>query len=665
MSANLPADIPESVALSIGLKPLQAPFYFSRAGKAARKERNVTLKSGRAAELQEQKEKRSNSKTIRVRVGRLTDLMDMSIDIFLEVSEEYRYLLNAYQACGVARSTNTDFARSLRFCAPCYKTNFKRGDELNLSSYKLSDQFIKNTLSAMLVSVVKGYDMDNFPNEFNAKSNWIHRTFYLPEVKAVLVRYTALPVEPSEERIAFIRERHKYVTTMQTHGLDVVRWLSKAYQHKREGENNAREGRAAAILRKLEGLGYTPSDYPDSDAWNKILNQPRELTDRIWTTVRPKLEALIKQKREDDGHAQFEARLKERFAEFQPIYEEFIRLVLQDHVRDFAPNWTDACRLPCIVELASSDGAFPRVTFERVAAIDVRLRTEVLDSICQIKRDLLEMLHREHCRVHPRDARPMPHLGMEQVDAELVKATSLFVCHRCPLQTAASASQICVHWRTEHPELKWNDAWPIDEMFDRRRKRSEWPKLLPWVCAMPSGPSCAKNALVALGIPDDTPYIALDDVVRQGRLLCLCGSPAFPAPSESGWGALIKHVADEQAWHHRMQLFSKPNGSWHSFQLIENHSLSGPNPCLKLLSEGERAEVPDYSMPADAAAVITTRLEHDQRQPVCSFCYSMLKDGSKRTHDIHLPRDIAHIAHHLKTRHDETLSDKCILFVDV
>lgn len=56
-------------------------------------------------------------------------------------------------------------------------------------------------------------------------------------------------------------------------------------------------------------------------------------------------------------------------------------------------------------------------------------------------------------------------------------------------------------------------------------------------------------------------------------------------------------------------------------------------------------------MPADAAAVITTRLEHDQRQPVCSFCYSMLKDGSKRTHDIHLPRDIAHIAHHLKTRY--------------
>lgn len=260
----------------------------------------------------------------------------------------------------------------------------------------------------------------------------------------------------------------------------------------------------------------------------------------VWKTVRPKLEALIKQKHEDDGHAEFEARLKERYAEFQPIYEEFIRLVLPDHVRDFAPNWTDACRLPCIVELASSDGAFPRVTFERVAAIDVRLRTEVLDSICQIKRHLVEMLHREHCRVHPRDAQPMPHLGTEQVDAELAKATSLFVCHRCPLQTAASASQICVHWRTEHPELKWNDAWPIDEMFDRRRKRSEWPKLLPWVCAMPGGPSCAKDALVALGIPDDTSYIALDDVVRQGTLLCLCGSPTLPALGESGWGTLVR-----------------------------------------------------------------------------------------------------------------------------
>ncbi|KAI0328244.1 hypothetical protein GY45DRAFT_1021434 [Cubamyces sp. BRFM 1775] len=205
-----------------------------------------------------------------------------------------------------------------------------------------------------------------------------------------------------------------------------------------------------------------------------------------------------------------------------------------------------------------------------------------------------------------RNFRPLPPLKMAEVDTELAKATSLFICHRCPLDTAVSATQSCLHWRTEHPDLNWNDAWPIDEMFDRRRKRSEWPKLLPWVCAMPGGPLCAK------------------------------GKTAVPC---------------------------RPNGSWASLKLIENHSLNGPTPCLKLLAEGEHAEVPDYSVSADAATVITARLESDQRQLVCSTCHFMLKDDSKRTQDIHLPRDMVHIAHHVRTRHGETLSNDCILLI--
>ena len=228
------------------------------------------------------------------------------------------------------------------------------------------------------------------------------------------------------------------------------------------------------------------------------------------------MEALIQQKREDDRQAEFEARLRERYAEFRPIYETFVQGFPLEHLRSFAPNWTDACHLPCIVELASSEGAFPPITFARVAAIYARLANEVLDFICQTKRDLVEMLHREHRRLQPRDTEPMPILETAQVDAELAKATSLFICHRCPLATAASASQICLHWRTEHPELKWNDAWPIKEMFDRRRRRSEWPELRPWVCAMPSGPSLAKCALSALGLPEHTLYTTLDDLVRSG-----------------------------------------------------------------------------------------------------------------------------------------------------
>ena len=288
-------------------------------------------------------------------------------------------------------------------------------------------------------------------------------------------------------------------------------------------------------------------------------------SDIVWKTARPKLEALIKQKHEDDRQGEFEARIRERYEEFRPIYEGFVRVVIPEHLRNFAPNWADACRLPCIVELASSDGAFPRVTYERVAAIGRKLATEVLRSIIQIRRDLAEMLHREHRRMQLRDAQPMPYLEVEQVNAELAKATSLFVCHHCPLTTAVSASLICHHWRTEHAELKWNDGWPIDERSNRRQRLA--PR--PWICVMPGGPLLAEHALKAFGLPEDTPFALLDDSARRGRLVCLCGSPRLRASRESGWGTLVRvtsmaplnryltyfqisHVNDEQDWYSDM-----------------------------------------------------------------------------------------------------------------
>ncbi|KAH9884934.1 hypothetical protein C8Q73DRAFT_796049 [Cubamyces lactineus] len=710
MSSHHSTDIPGYVAISIGLKPRPASHWHSRAGQAEWKEEKMSWKPGYVPVKKEKK-----PKVIRMRAGRLADLMDMPLDIFLEIlshlepidlirlsrsSKHFRSMLMTRRArylwdaafrnvdpqippcppyisspryaaalfdhycfaCGIERSTNTDFTHILRLCAPCFKTNFKPGNELALRSKRLSTEFVEKTLPTLLASVVYYYPPlhDNNPGRGGATNNCIYHTFYVPEVKAVIATYQSL--QTPEEQQAFIAGRRAYVDEKQLHGISVLRWLSKTYRQKWADEDEARKDRKEAMLRKLEALGYSGADYPDNDAWKKILDQPRRLTDRIWKAARPKLEALIKQKHEDDRQAEFEARLKERYVEFRPIYEEFVHAVVPQHLRDFAPNWTDACRLPCIVELASSDGGFPRVTFDRVAAIDARLATEVLDSIYQIKRDLVEMLHREHCRVHPRDAQPMPHLEMEQVDAELAKATSLFVCHRCPLQIAASASQICLHWRTEHPELKWNDGWPIKEIFDRRRRRSEWPEPRPWVCAMPYGPSLAKRALDTFGLPEDTPFALLDDLARQGRLVCLCRSPQLQPPRESGWGTLISHVHDEQGWYQYMS-DSLPRGYPPTTRLIDNHVMSGPNSCLKLLEGGEQAAFPDYDVPATTAAEVAAKLESDRRKPTCASCHYMVREDRQR-YVRKMKRDVAYLAHHMKTRHDKVLTERSIMFTD-
>lgn len=248
----------------------------------------------------------------------------------------------------------------------------------------------------------------------------------------------------------------------------------------------------------------------------------------------------------DDGQAAFEQRLERRRAEFQPFYDDFLQNTLSDADREFAPNWHDACALPSVHELLNENRATVIVTQARVIAIQSRLLSDVRASAQQTKRDLMEMLHRE---THgpksplmfrgPREYSPMPAYDMAEIEAELAKATSLFTCHRCPLKGTVSAQDIIAHWRSEHPSLKWNDKWPIEQIFDRRRKFSEWPSQLPWASAKPAGPSRTKTALEMLGLPEDMSMAQMDSWVREGRLVCRCAHPGLATVAENGWGGLV------------------------------------------------------------------------------------------------------------------------------
>ncbi|OJT12511.1 hypothetical protein TRAPUB_10912 [Trametes pubescens] len=297
------------------------------------------------------------------------------------------------------------------------------------------------------------------------------------------------------DRRTFVEERQQFVTLMQTHDISVLRWLRGNRNERYAEEDAAREDRKTALLEKLEELGYTSADYPDNDAWNKIMARPTRLTDRssysykpavsfinldffkVWKAAQPKLVALIEQKREDDRQAAFDKRLRKRCAEFAPFYEVFLQNTLSQDDLLFAPNWHDACTLPVVLEMTSEDDANIVVTQERTTAIEQRIVLNVREYASQTKRDLVEMLHREKCGKG--NFTTPPSLEMPEIDAELAKASSLFVCCRCSLKVPVSATAICAHWRAEHPRLKWNNKWPIEEYFDHRRKHSDRPSTLP------------------------------------------------------------------------------------------------------------------------------------------------------------------------------------------
>ncbi|KAI9057688.1 hypothetical protein FKP32DRAFT_1598079 [Trametes sanguinea] len=692
------------IDLFLSLKPEPAPSWASRAGQAAlRKERGLMRgQDPEPAPVPAKKEK-----VIRVRLGRLAGLMDMPLDIFYEIiaklhpsdllrlaraSKHLRSMLMTKRArhlwvasfrnvppglpqcppfipepryaavlfdqycfaCGIERSTNVDYGHFLRLCAPCYKRNFPRhmriGSSLRTGKYS-------SKLAPLLVAVV--YYNPHAPGKKDSINNSAYNTFFQPEVEAVNKEW--LIVRKTDRRQAFLEERQAYASMMQQHAWAVSKWDSETYKQKRVDQDAARNDRKTAMLEKLNSLGYTPADYPDNAAWKKILEQPTRLTDRIWKTARPKLEALIRQKRRDDRQAAYEERLKERRDEFKPLYDAFVQNVLTGDDRSFAPSWHDACLLPCIVELTGQRDALETVTQERVTPLHTRLIAEVHEYTCRAKRDLIEMLHRlEHGRQPA--VPPIADLGMQEVEAELAKGSSLFICHRCPLKTALSAPDICTHWRAEHATLKWNKAWPIDESFDRRRKRSEWPELLPWVCAMPGGAKRAREALAALGLPEDSPHTRLDNLVRTGRLVCRCGSPKLPPPGESSWAILLHHVTKEISWHSDMSS-SLPAFRGPCSSLLDNHTLSGGVPCLQILAEGEQATFPDFSVSETVRAEVSALLEAKREPPICLTCYYAVREGSRFIgHLVYMEKDVDVLAHHMKTRHDKTLTTDMLRF---
>ncbi len=251
----------------------------------------------------------------------------------------------------------------------------------------------------------------------------------------------------------------------------------------------------------------------------------------VWKTAHPKLLALIEEERQRRLQAALQTRLVTRRQELAPYYDELVKTVSEAD-RPFMPNLHDASALPCVNGLLSANDGETAVTMARFTPIADLLLEDALQYIEQTKRDLLKMQHDERRKT------PVPVYDAVQTDAELAKASSLFICHHCPLKTAMSARDICTHWR-EHPLLKWSDSWPPNEHSDCRRRASEWPKNLPWVAAMRDGEKHTKNAMIAVGLAEYTSHTELDQLVRDGRLICTCGDPRLPPAQDSSWGILV------------------------------------------------------------------------------------------------------------------------------
>ncbi|GAA5929196.1 hypothetical protein JCM3775_006762 [Rhodotorula graminis] len=164
------------------------------------------------------------------------------------------------------------------------------------------------------------------------------------EVKADEVAVNALD--------AFVQRRRENVAAAQKDAEALVKWENSSSASRKEISAAARKARRDAITASLVSLGYKEVDYADllSSSVSKLVDQPTQLTDKIWMRISPKIIEYVEAKKVDrisrERSQQHGKRLLALLA-LKPRYEALLALQVGEAHMTF-PSWDVFNILPSV-----------------------------------------------------------------------------------------------------------------------------------------------------------------------------------------------------------------------------------------------------------------------------------------------------------------------------
>ncbi|KAL6299840.1 hypothetical protein BKA93DRAFT_804704 [Sparassis latifolia] len=552
-------------------------------------------------------------------------------------------------ACGVGRATNVDYALRVRFCRACYKYNVEEGEVLT-RSLSLPKE-IRSTIFSMLpTEKMRWWGRGNRSDQVGDVTlhNDRHK-YYQLEFQTVLDRFLSLYDGGNEAGLLdYVKKRQEYASQMEKLNYALLQWESSCWKEKKTVENQARKSRKESVLEKLQELGYTEQDFPNTNEWTKALDQPRELSTRVWNGLRSKLIAMIEQEKDDRARIAFEGKVTERSGEICVYYTAYLDANMDEETLKLMPNPADFVKLPSMVALSTRNRADIPISQTDFESKESSMLADIEQYQLRVERDLAAMLEQEHNLSEP-PVSELPRSTASDHTSVLVHASAFFRCNECADDDDHSPPLLYVdvhdHFRTVHPDVSWNaSAWPPRPL--NRRKRT-WEARTPWVSAVPGITTLVRDMLDTLGLPWETPGALLDHLVQAGRLWCVCGDPRLRYAST--WADLVRHVLKEKRWYRTMC-----SGQAAKNVIFEDHLVNGANPCIKLLPPGEtfnRSHLrigPPSREDVDVIASILT--SGDTGNVVCSTCSRCLPSWMKSS-SAHLPRNMRAIAYHMKAKH--------------
>lgn len=403
-------------------------------------------------------------------------------------------------ACGVGRSDELDYVSMRRFCKACLQENVWTAT--NLLRRKAYAEVRKDDAFWHTVTPWNPW-WSRSDEPLDQPATGRDAQYYVPEFRAVYERYLQAREMGGEVLETFIAARRQLVATKLEHGTQTLEWRLRFDARRKKEADAMKEDFSNAVTTRLQDLGYQETDFPSSynHEWSLLVSQPRQLTDRVWTKLLPKLEAVIHE-------YQRACRLRQRGEELLALYDVFLPNVYPLDMKMHLPRRESVQNHPQIEPvLQEADGTIPMTAARFQEHVFPVLRQHAMSSLGRILGGYMDAVYG-------------PSRSREIESKFMLSWESLKHCTTWMLRFPTQPARM-LHYTASTPlalslrDYAWSEVVPD----------ADW----------------AAKVLRAVGLRLDIPYAS----VPPG-IVCTCGDPSFVQPAP--FSELVTHIWQENAW---------------------------------------------------------------------------------------------------------------------
>ncbi|KAG9040630.1 hypothetical protein FS837_000376 [Tulasnella sp. UAMH 9824] len=271
-----------------------------------------------------------------------TDLSEPQYVFLLYASECYTVPMN--KRC-TSRGTTTDWFHRVRFCTACYA---KKMATDYLSFRKKTRRLGLNTAFLSLI-----------PSWLDSSLGYEHgAVYYIEAIEKAGREYETLSKEQAEEYLSRLKDMRSYQYTTAT---DMLRWKDRQIASRAHDIAREKNARFESIKLKLLELGWNEKDFPIWDReFRDLVFKDQKLTAKIWQNIQPELEAQLETYRNSRLEGEKQKRRNNREYAISKFYHqlgpEALNLAFEHRdLNSLLPKVEEVFAIPSIRALLEND----------------------------------------------------------------------------------------------------------------------------------------------------------------------------------------------------------------------------------------------------------------------------------------------------------------------